>query len=204
MDTPILNPLLSGTIKIDGFTFARSGGHALTLTTTGTTNVTLPTTGTLATLAGTETLSNKTVTGPSVTVTGALTANSGNALAKVILQGYPSAPTAYGGVWFGVTPSNTNYTFLGDATGGNSYVNAVANLYLRISNSDVISITATRATMAQPLRLKTYTVGTLPTGAEGDTAYVTDATAPTYLGALTGGGAVKCKVFYNGSAWVSC
>lgn len=48
-----------------------------------------------------------------------------------------------------------------------------------------------------------YTVATLPAGAAGDRAYVTDATAPTYLGALTGGGAVVCPVFKNASAWVS-
>ena len=42
--------------------FTTSGANALTLTTTGSTNVTLPTTGTLATLAGTETLTNKTIT----------------------------------------------------------------------------------------------------------------------------------------------
>lgn len=41
--------------------FTTSGANALTLTTTGATNVTLPTTGTLATLAGTETLTNKTI-----------------------------------------------------------------------------------------------------------------------------------------------
>jgi len=51
---------------------------------------------------------------------------------------------------------------------------------------------------------KEYTVSTLPIGKLGDTACVTDATAPTYLGALTGGGAVVCQVFYNGTAWVSC
>ncbi|MEO6176763.1 MAG: hypothetical protein ABIP27_16550 [Flavobacterium circumlabens] len=53
------------------------------------------------------------------------------------------------------------------------------------------------------IKLKSYTVATLPAGVIGDVAYVTDATSPTYLGNLTGGGAVKCPVFYNGSAWVS-
>jgi hypothetical protein len=48
-----------------------------------------------------------------------------------------------------------------------------------------------------------YTVATLPAGTVGDRAYVTDATGPTYLGTLTGGGAVTCPVFYNGAAWVS-
>ena len=44
--------------------FTTAGANALTLTTTGATNATLPTTGTLATLAGTETLTNKTLTSP--------------------------------------------------------------------------------------------------------------------------------------------
>lgn len=54
-----------------------------------------------------------------------------------------------------------------------------------------------------PVTLKGYTVATLPAGTVGMTAYVTDATAPTYLGTLTGGGAVVTPVFYNGTAWVS-
>jgi hypothetical protein len=48
--------------------FTTSGANALTLTTTAPTNVTLPTTGTLATLAGVETLSNKTLTAPNIGV----------------------------------------------------------------------------------------------------------------------------------------
>jgi len=53
------------------------------------------------------------------------------------------------------------------------------------------------------IRLKNYTVATLPVGVQGDTAFVTDALTPTYLGVLVGGGAVITPVFYNGTAWVS-
>ena len=52
-------------------------------------------------------------------------------------------------------------------------------------------------------RLTAYTVATLPTGSAGDQAYVTDATTPSYLGALTGGAAVVCPVFHNGTIWIS-
>jgi len=47
-------------------TLTISGSFGTTLTVSGTTGVTLPTTGTLATLAGTETLSNKTLTAPAL------------------------------------------------------------------------------------------------------------------------------------------
>lgn len=49
-----------------------------------------------------------------------------------------------------------------------------------------------------------FTVATLPAaGTQGRRAWVTDATAPTFLGTLAGGGAVVCPVFDNGTAWVS-
>ena len=48
-------------------TLTISGSFATTLTVTGATGVTLPTTGTLATLAGSETLTNKTLTSPILT-----------------------------------------------------------------------------------------------------------------------------------------
>ena len=67
------------TITLGG-NLTTSGAHATTLTTTGTTGVTLPTTGTLATLDGTETFSNKTLT---ASVLGGITTSaSGNIVVK--------------------------------------------------------------------------------------------------------------------------
>jgi hypothetical protein len=69
------------TITIGG-NFTHTGAHTLGLTTTANTSVTLPTTGTLATLAGTETFTNKTLTSPTInggalsgTFTGSFTAS---------------------------------------------------------------------------------------------------------------------------------
>jgi len=58
--------------------FITVGNYSTTLTSTGATNITLPLTGILATLAGTETLTNKTIT-------------------DVVLTGTPVAPTASAG-----------------------------------------------------------------------------------------------------------
>jgi hypothetical protein len=58
-------------------TLTISGNFATTLTVSGTTGVTLPTTGTLATLAGSETLTNKTLTSPTLTTPALGTPSSG-------------------------------------------------------------------------------------------------------------------------------
>ena len=55
---------LGGSVSTGG-AFTTSGAYGVTLTATATTSLTLPTTGTLATLAGTESLSNKTITSSS-------------------------------------------------------------------------------------------------------------------------------------------
>ena len=54
----------TGVVNNAAATLTRAGNHALTLTTTATTSVTLPTAGTLATIAGAETLTGKTLTAP--------------------------------------------------------------------------------------------------------------------------------------------
>jgi hypothetical protein len=90
--------------------------------------------------------------------------------------------------------------------GGNSYIyGSTAGNYVRIgtAGSDRLFVDDEKVLTTLPIKPPAYTVATLPTGAVGMHAYVTDATAPTYLGALTGGGAVTCPVFHNGAAWVS-
>lgn len=73
---------------------------------------------------------------------------------------------------------------------------------LQVSGASKFSIRNDGLVIADaPVRMKSYTVATLPTGTTGDRAIVTDATAPAFLGALTGGGAVTCPVFYDGAGW---
>jgi hypothetical protein len=69
----------------------------------------------------------------------------------------------------------------------------------------VVSFSTTGGLLINGLPFKTalYTVATLPAaGNRGRRAHVSDATAPTFLGTLTGGGTVSCPVFDNGTAWV--
>jgi hypothetical protein len=72
-----LTSIQGNTVTLTG-NFIRSGAHSLTLTTTATTSITLPTTGTVATLAGTETFTNKTLTSPTLTTPVLGTPASGN------------------------------------------------------------------------------------------------------------------------------
>lgn len=96
----------SRTITLGG-NLATVGAFATTLNTTAATNVTLPTTGTLATLAGAETLTNKTISGGSIsgTTTG-ITQTAGDnttALAttafvtNAVINGAPDATTTVNG-----------------------------------------------------------------------------------------------------------
>lgn len=91
--------------------FITAGANSLTLTTTGITNVTLPTTGTLATLAGTETFTNKTLTSPRIGT--AILDTNGNELLET--------PAAVGAVnqWRITNSSSTVVTFGAAGDGAN-------------------------------------------------------------------------------------
>jgi hypothetical protein len=86
----------SSTITLGG-NLVTSGANALTLTTTASTNVTLPTTGTLATLAGSETLTNKTINASNIGV-----ANPGTAAFTTL--------TASGATTLTAATASTSYT----------------------------------------------------------------------------------------------
>lgn len=53
------------------------------------------------------------------------------------------------------------------------------------------------------MKLKAYTVATLPTGAVGDMAYVSDALTPAFGVTLVGGGAVNTIAFFDGTNWTA-
>jgi hypothetical protein len=76
------------TITLGG-NLTTAGAFATTLTVTGTTSVTLPTTGTLATLSGTETFTNKTLTSSTVAI-----ANTSSTAESVGYLGIPQSATA--------------------------------------------------------------------------------------------------------------
>ena len=127
---------MSGNITVAA-DFITSGANSLTLTTTGATDVTLPTTGTLATLSGSETLENKTLTTPNIgaatgtsaTVTGTLHAYSGTAV--------PAGGTTGSGIKVSST-SNLGIFF---GSGAPTLSAAQGSLYIRTDGSS----TSTRA-----------------------------------------------------------
>ena len=107
------------TITLGG-NLTTSGAYAVTLTATNTTSVTLPTTGTLATLAGSESLTNKKL--GSLTTNGIVTTSGGDGTlsvtattgsSDVVLSTDPmiTSPTVLGGI----STTSTSFSLLNDA-----------------------------------------------------------------------------------------
>jgi hypothetical protein len=148
--------------------------------------------------------------------------STGAVLAKIRANGYLDTPVVFAtiGISVGGTTSvafQYNYWNNGFIMGGDGKV-AFAPLGTGPNTSPDVGIahgasaavlkvtdgsTGDGTITAKSFRLKAYTVATLPAGTQGDTAFVTDAQNPTYLGTLTGGGTVVTPVFYDGTTWRS-
>jgi hypothetical protein len=86
------------------------------------------------------------------------------------------------------------------------YDSSVNSLVYQQGSTRALLANSAAITASVPLKLRRYTVGTLPTcnsNMENAMAVVSDATAPTYNGVLTGAGSVIVPVFCDGTAWTS-
>jgi hypothetical protein len=104
----------SNTITLGG-SFTTSGAFTTTLTVTANTNVTLPTTGTLATLAGSETFTNKTLTNPTITAyleTAPALANSSTAVTLSLSSGTVLSYTLTGNCTFTMPATTSGTSFI--------------------------------------------------------------------------------------------
>jgi hypothetical protein len=176
------------TITLGG-SLTTSGAHTTTLTTSGNTNITLPTTGTLATLTGTETLTNKTLTSPILTTPTLGTPSSGT---LTNCTGLPNDGLVNSSITVGTTQialgasattitglsSVTSTTFVGALTGNASTATTLAtsrtislggDLSGSVSFNGSADVTITATIAANSVALGTDTTG----------AYVADCVAGT-------------------------
>lgn len=97
----------TGTLTIPAATIAFSGANNVTFTSSGTTGVTLPTTGTLATLAGTEEFTNKTIGSTGLVFSGAT-----NDITTVSNQHLALMPDGTGNIGIGDTTPDAKLNIL--------------------------------------------------------------------------------------------
>jgi hypothetical protein len=191
----------TGVANNAAMTVTGSGNFAYTRTLTGTTNVTFPTTGTLATLAGTETFTNKTLTTPiisSISNTGTLTLPT----STDTLVGRATTDTLTNKTL--TNPTVTNYVesvvAIGTVTSSNT---------LSLTNGTVQTVTLTAST-ACTFTMPTATAGksfilivTQASGGSGTAVFTSvkfpGGTAPTITATAS---AVDILTFVaNGTSW---
>jgi len=164
----------AGAVSIDNLgtlagTFSTSGANALTLTTTGSTNVTLPTTGTLATIAGSEALTGKSINGLTITTsTGTLTIANGSTLATS--GAFSTTLTATASTNVTLPTTGTLATLAGTETLTNKTVNGLT-----------LTAAATGFTIAGGTTSKTLTMSNTLTFTGTDSSSVAFGTGGTVL-----------------------
>lgn len=189
-------PKATGVNSLGDSTFSDNGSTANIsyLSGTGTRVVTADASGNLSTSSGYATLASPAFTGTPIAPTATAGTNTTQIATTAFVTNALDGTTGYilKKAGTGLTENSSI-----SESGGFVTVNSDAQFQGSVEFNDIVSFDNLAL-------LKSYTVATLPTGAiTGAIAYVTDATAPTYLGTLTGGGSVVCPVFYNGTAWVS-
>jgi hypothetical protein len=176
--TGVISPTYGGTginngnktITLGG-DLATSGNYSMTINTTGVTNITLPTSGTMATLAGTETLTNKTFVNSSLT--GTLTLGGTT---------FPSSPGATGQVLSLTSAGVASWTTsaLRDGFDETTATGSTGNLVAVTAGQTNFTLTQTPHTTA---KLKMYVNGILISqnaySYKTSSAFSTNATSPT-------------------------
>ena len=175
--TGVISPTYGGTginngnktITLGG-DLVTSGNYSTTITTTGITNITLPTSGTMATLAGTETLTNKTIVNSSLS--GSLTLGGTT---------FPSSPGATGQVLSLTSAGVASWTSaLRDGFDETTATGSTGNLVAVTAGQTNFTLTQTPHTTA---KLKMYVNGILISQNafvyKTTSAFTTTATAPT-------------------------
>jgi hypothetical protein len=221
--------LLGSSTGYTTFTSANAGASNFTLTFPATTD-TLMTLGAAQTVTGVITFSSGFTSNGNININNAvavaftsrtnasITSPATSQLQFGGADGTGANPITLSMVGVAAGNSNTaspNGTILGGlATGTPAGSSTAYGGDLIFKTTNVGAAATSRNTSSNALTLKggtqlivfnaSYTVGTLPTGITGARTFVTDQlTTCAGIGvAPTGGGAVFCPVFYNGSAWV--
>lgn len=103
---------------------------------------------------------------------------------------------------FVTSPGIISYGFLNSRNNKLDFTALSSNNYVRLKLPfDKLSGDYTIATN-DDIKLKEYTVATLPQGTKGDVAFVNDAASPAFLATVVGGGSAVVRVFHNGSNWI--
>ena len=99
----------------------------------------------------------------------------------------------------------TGYAQFNNDTGSASFTAYGSNHATKAGLVEILGNTTAIGTISATTTIKAggYIVSTLPAGVTGDECYVTDAAAPAWNTALTGGGAVVVGARKNATVWVA-